>query len=217
MPECPHCHSSNVIKISTKNVKVGDYIKFGNYPQTSHGQIQPIEWQVLSIENNRMLVISRYGLEAKRFDIGSNNWENSEIRKWLNGEFYNKSFNENEKKFIRNSSISTIVYKGGFLGIGRKEELSYTNDRVFLLSKEEAKKYFVNDDVIKCKATNYAKKNGAYVDSDDGGYSHWWLRSPFPYSGGGDVYIVFSGGNIFSCYVDCLVPNLARPALWINL
>ena len=34
-----------------KSAKIGDYVKFGSYPQTSSGQNQPIEWQVLSIEN----------------------------------------------------------------------------------------------------------------------------------------------------------------------
>ena len=76
-----------------ENAKVGDYIKFGSYPTTGSGEIQPIEWQVLSIENNKMFVVSRYGLEARRFDSSSNNWAISEIRKWLNGDFYNKAFN----------------------------------------------------------------------------------------------------------------------------
>ena len=90
--------------ISLKNAKVGDYVKFGNYPQTEKGDIQSIEWQVLSREGNKVLVISRYGLDAKRFDEDSNNWANSEIRKWLNGEFYSKAFTDQEKKSIKSSN-----------------------------------------------------------------------------------------------------------------
>ena len=101
---------------SLSNAKVSDYVKFGNYPQTSNGDIQPIEWHVLAKENDKMLVISRYGIEAKRFDSSSNNWKNSEIRKWLNGEFYNKAFTDQEKNSIT----------------------SFNGDNVFLLSKEEA-------------------------------------------------------------------------------
>ena len=199
--------------VSFKNAKVGDYIKFGNYPQTSSGGVQPIEWQVLSKENNKMLVISRYGLDVKRFDSSSNNWANSEIRQWLNGEFYNRAFSENEKKLIRNSGISTKVYRGGFLGFGKKEELSYTDDYIFLLSREEAEKYFVNNEAMKCKATEYAVKNGAYVA--DNGYSWWWLRSP-DLNRDINVYNVNYDGlidNRYSVYTDFL---LARPALWIN-
>ena len=80
---------------------VGDYIKFGNYSQTANGDIQPIEWQVLAKEENKMLLISKYGLEARRFDGSSNDWINSEIRRWANNIFYNKAFNKNEKKYIR--------------------------------------------------------------------------------------------------------------------
>ncbi len=91
-----------------KNANVGDIVKFGNYPKTSNGQNQPIEWQVLSIENNKMLVISKYGLDCKIFDSSLNNWGNSKIRKWLNGEFYNKAFTDQEKKSIKSSNLSDV-------------------------------------------------------------------------------------------------------------
>ena len=177
-----------------KTAKVGDYVKFGNYPQTSSGGVKPIEWQVLSIENNRMLVISRYGLYAKRFDGSSNNWANSEIRKWLNGDFYNKAFTDQEKKSINLSNLSDVG----------------TTDNVFLLSYDEANKYFANNNARMCKATDYAKYNGGSVYSN--GCSWWWLRSP----SGTDVYIVDDVGYI-SCYGVSGNGGVVRLALWINL
>ena len=177
-----------------KNVNVGDYIKFGSYPQTSNGDIQPIEWLVLSIENNKMLVISRYGLDAKRFDSSSSNWDNSEIRKWLNGGFYNKAFTDQEKKCINLSDVGT-------------------SDNVFLLSKEEAGKYFSNAEARKCEPTEYAVKNGVYIRN---GYILWWLRSPDSFDSR-NVYYVDSGGRIVDYFsVNCDF-GVVRPALWINL
>ena len=214
---------------------VGDYIKFGNYPQTANGDIQPIEWQVLAKEENKMLLISKYGLEARRFDSSSNDWINSEIRRWANNIFYNKAFNKNEKKYIRNSTISmnekidiydfdenekkiirvSTTYR--YEEVGFWENLfgkQKCNDKVFLLNKEEIKKYFANYDERKCKATEYAKANGAYVD-DDNSYSWWWLRSPqLDYNF--NVYNISSYG----CWdYNCIYFNslLFRPALWINL
>ena len=178
--------------LALSSAKVGDYVKFGNYPQTLNGDIQPIEWQVLAKENNKMLVISRYGLEAKRFDGSSNNWKNSEIRKWLNSDFYNRAFTDQEK-----NSIS-----------------SFNGDNVFLLSKEEAEKYFANNDARKCKATDYAKKNGAYVNNDNG-CSRWWLRSP-GFNCDNYVCYVNIGGNVNDFDVS-LTNYLVRLALWINL
>ena len=164
-------------------------IKFGHYPQTAKGDILPIEWQVLSKEENKMLVISKYGLEARCFDSRSSNWKKSEIRKWANKEFYNEAFNEEEKKHIN----------------------SFEGNNVFLLSIDEAEKYFDNDDERMCKATEYAKANGAGVNSYNG-YSAWWLRSPR----GGLVYSVLSCGFIDYDFVD-FANNLFRPALWIKI
>ena len=133
----------------------------------------------------------------------------------MNGEFYNKAFSENEKKLIRHSSISTKVYKSGFLGFGKKEELSKSDDYIFLLSNGEANEYFADDDARKCKATDYAKKDGAGVNSSNG-YSYWWLRSPYPDYSNYVCYVSYGGDIDFYNYVsyDCI---LARPALSINL
>ena len=220
--------AEEAIRRQLTNAKVGDYIKFGNYPQTANGDIKPIEWQVLEKENNKMLVISKYALEAKRFDSSSNNWANSEICKWLNVEFYNKAFSKKEKKIIKNSSISTIVYEKKkksvfFESLLRKEETvksnELTDDKVFLLSKEEAEKYFANDNARKCKATDYAVKNGAWVaDSscgDSAGYSYWWLRSPYP-DDDDLVYYVDSNGN-FRYYYVLNDYGVVRLAMWINI
>ena len=181
---------------SFENAKVGDYVKFGNYPQTGEGKKQPIEWQVLAKENNKMLVISRYALDAKRFDDDSNNWKNSEIRSWLNGDFYNNAFNEKEKKCIKSSNLSDVG----------------TIDNVFLLSTKEAKKYFVNKEIRKCKVTDYAKKNSDWLD--DNGYSWWWLRS-LDSNYGNVVCLVGRTGNVSSSDVSFEI--FVRPALWINI
>ena len=193
----PKSVTSNNTVSSFKNVNVGDYIKFGSYPQTSSGQKQSIEWQVLSKENNKILVISRYGLDAKRFDRSSNKWANSEIRKWLNGSFYNNAFSVDDKKSINLSNLSDVG----------------TSDNVFLLSYNEVKKYFANDDVRRCKPTEYAKKNGAYVNNN--GFGVWCLRSPYP-TRSNFVYYVRDDGRVYDDYVS-RGNRVVRPALWINL
>ena len=197
-------HQSSSSSNPFVTAKVGDVVKFGNYPQTANGGIQPIEWQVLSKENNKMLVISKYGLETKRFDSSSNVCENSEIRSWLNGEFYNKAFTYQEKKYINFSNLSDVG----------------TTDNIFLLSKEEAEKYFADNYTRRCKATDYAVKNGAYVDdgsifSNGKGYSFWWLRSPSP-NLSDFVYYVSIDGYVYRNDVYC-TDILVRPALFINL
>ena len=83
------------------------------------------------------------------------------------------------------------------------------------MSKEEAEKYFANDDARRCKATEYAKNNGAYVTGN--GCSWWWLRSPNPHDMWGNVLDVDYDGDVSSSSVYSIDDLLARPALWINL
>ena len=174
-----------------KNANVGDYVEFGRYPQTAEGEVRPVEWRVLARENNKALVISRYGLDAKRFGT-SNNWDSSEIRQWLNGEFYNSAFSGDEKARI----------------------ISFNLEDVFLLSREEAEKYFADDDARKCKPTSYAEAKGALTE--DNGCGYWWLRSPNP-NNGNEVYFVNCGGGIWDCGSIYFYNYSVRPALWINL
>ena len=169
-----------------------DYVEFGRYPQTAEGEVRPVEWRVLARENNKALVISRYVLDARRFDPESNDWSESEIRRWLNGEFYNSAFSGEEKVRI----------------------ISFNQDNVFLLSREEAEKYFADEVARRCKLTAYAKAKGAYEYYK--GYCSWWLRSPNP-NNGDEVYFVSCGGDVDdNDYVDYRRGSV-RPALWINL
>ncbi len=182
-----------------KKANVGDLIILGTYPQTVEGneepvewEAQPIEWQILAKEKNRMFLISRYGLDARAFDDTSNNWEDSEIRQWLNGFFYNKAFSDKEKKMIN----------------------SFEGDKVFFLSKEEAEGFFDNSESRQCKPTKYAVIHKAYVNSK--GYSYWWLRSSHCDLDNCVCAVGGSGNLDHYCYVYDNV-GVVRPALWINI
>ena len=151
-----------------------------------------------------MLVISKYGLDTKRFDSSSNNWANSEIRKWLNGDFYNKAFTDQEKKSIKSSNLSDVG----------------TTDNVFLLSGDwhgngEVNDYFANNESRRCKATEYVLKKNNWAESETDGYFGCWLRSPIP-DDSNCVYGVSSDGYVFY-YIVNFTSILVRPALWINL
>ena len=61
---------------------------------------KPIEWIVLKRESFGILIFSKLAL----FSLNPNNngkagtWTDSGLRHYLNGEFYDKAFTENEKK-----------------------------------------------------------------------------------------------------------------------
>ena len=192
------------------NVKVNDIIKFGSYIQESD-QKEPIEWIVLDKQEDKMLVISKKILDCRRYHNKNENinWEYCDIRTWLNKYFLNTAFTKEEQTKIIESKI-----------INGKNPLFETHcgndtlDRVFLLSIQEAEKYFKDDEARSAKGSNYAIKHGLLKLSN--GNSWYWLRSSG--SDSNNAAIVYSDG-----YVDMTGDNVdnddngIRPALWINL
>ena len=122
-------------------------------------------------------------------------WENCTLRKYLNNEFYNQ-FNEEEKsQIVKTKVINNDNSKYGTAG-GND-----TEDNIFLLSIDEANKYFKSDDERKA---NY-----------DGKAAWWWLRSPG--CSDGIAACVDYGGGVCKGYFVFLDYGAIRPALWINL
>ncbi len=195
-------------------VKVGGYITFGHFEQdnnTRNGK-EPIEWLVLDVRGNQALVISKYGLDAQRYNSSTESvtWETCSLRKWLNGEFLNNAFTAGEQKAI----IRTKVDNGAGQGYSewKTDGGNNTEDRIFLLSYAEAWRYFSSDSARQCRPTRYAEGRGAYTYSSANYW--WWLRSPGPSSSlacivrGGGAHHYFNVDNSSGC---------VRPALWINL
>ena len=87
----------------TQNLKVGDCLKFGSYYQENSTKKTPIEWIVLQKSDTKMLLISKYALDCKKFhDVFEPiTWENCDLRKWLNGDFLKNAFTSIEQKKLR--------------------------------------------------------------------------------------------------------------------
>ncbi len=121
------------------DAKPGDTIVFGKYEQdnvTSNGE-EYIEWLVLDNDGEKVLVISKDVLDWMRFSGSTTVWEYSELREWLNNDFYNSAFTSEEQSSIALS----VVDNPGNPAFGTAGS-SGTNDNVFLLSFDEAKTYF---------------------------------------------------------------------------
>lgn len=191
--------------------KVGKTIEFGNYPQDKDGTEKPIEWIVMKKEGNQVLLLSKYVLDAKPYneEFEDVTWETSDIRQWLNNEFYTTAFNKAEKakiqtSLIKNEDNSKYGTNGG----------NDTEDKVFLLSEKETETLFSNKEERIAKATEYATKSGVYVNEEKA--ACWWLRSP-----GNKGYIAaevnhYGWVDRYGDYVDYSYDGV-RPALHLNL
>ena len=194
-----------------KTAGVGDKVYFGSYEQdnnTLNGK-ESIEWIVLAKENNRILVISDKALDCQPYNevYEYAAWEECTLRKWLNNDFINSAFTDEEKESIPTVTVSADKNPKYSTNPGKA-----TEDKVFLLSIIETSKYFSSNSARRCTPTNYAVANRVYK-SDSG--SCWWLRSP------GDTqkyaaHVDFDGDvDEDGFYVDYAY-NAVRPALWIE-
>lgn len=116
--------------------------------------------------DDSMLVISEKPLMRKCYHDFEEytNWKDCTLRKWLNEDFYNSSFNDEEKNRILVTSlhnepnfeqwVSPVCMKVSC----KSEGCDDTNDRIFLLSLSGFRKYY-----------------GEKCDDAD---VWWWLRTP---------------------------------------
>ena len=128
----------------SKKANVGSYITFGSYEQDNNkaNGKENIEWLVLAKEENRILVISKYGLEFQPYDTFYANvtWETCSLRKRLNETFFNDAFSAAERAMIPSVIVSADKNPGYNTSPGKN-----TTDQVFLLSLIEAIEYFTSN------------------------------------------------------------------------
>ena len=203
---------------------LGNVVTYGYYEQDLNFNNGPekIEWYVIAVEGEKSLLLSKYGLDARKYNKFEDiTWKDSEIRKWLNSDFYSIAFDDKEKSSI----LMVIVENGkrqGYSGWDT-DGGSSTYDRVFLLSYYEVGEGHPMDVKIRqCAPTDYAiaaSKKVWYMDSapesDEGRKLwHWWLRSP------GDrqrdaAIMGTDGSTVRDDVVDA--PGCVRPAIWVRL
>lgn len=212
-------------QILMRKAAVGDKITFGTYEQdnvTSNGT-ENIEWLVLARENNKILVISDKALDRQLYDNADVTWENCSLRKWLNDSFLNAAFSEEERALIQSTTLSADKNPQYSTDPG-----TATTDKVFLLSINEAEKYFNSDEARKCAPTAYAKARGALTSvdsyfSDDyktpsgAATCWWWLRSPGDSQDSAAANVCFDGSVDYDGLAVYAVTGCVRPALWISL
>ncbi len=197
----------------------------GYVPNTTYYfKYEPLSWRVLDPSagyimcesiidsqayQNTMYYANGYYWQDKTESTYANDYATSSIRDWLNYDFYETAFTEQQKKSIKtptepldNSNPNNDQYNS--LG---------TYDKIFLISIADAKNpaygFYANglyDDTKRyAKGTDYAQCQGLDMDrasgSSDRGNSEWRLRSPgnFSFSACG----VTTSGNLYgdSCYV----------------
>lgn len=165
-------YNENKWKFMLKTASKGDIILFGEYEQdndTANGQ-EAIEWIVMEIKDGKALVISVYALDVQPYNTTFTEvtWETSTIRKWLNNDFINTAFSDEEQ-----AMIPTVMIHPNPTELG-DDPGNATQDKVFLLSLNEVEEWRSMASGRDCYATDYARSKGAYISQTR---CEWWLRT----------------------------------------
>ena len=145
---------------------------------------EPITWNIINNNNGDYYLLSSVLLDAHRYAASSNNYKNSQIRSWLNNEFYNSAFalgaNCIKTTNVDNSAATTDSNSNQYA-------CEDTQDKVFLPSQKDylnANYGFSSIKSRECKTTDWARARGAfYYTSSDYLYNGWyWTRSPYGFN-----------------------------------
>jgi len=195
-------------------LEVGDFCSYGVYEQDndlSNGP-EPLEWKILAKEEGRMLLITRSCIDCRAWNDSwiPSTWETCEMRAWLNSGFTDTAFTASQQEVILLTDL--LNETNPFHNVSSGND---TQDRVFLLSYNEAASLFPNNWDRRAVSTAYAKSKSAFTGNTGG--SRWWLRT----SGWDNYYAVYvhSDGHVVnydSCqtYADYWT---VRPALWLDI
>ena len=155
---------------------------------TYYFKVEPIRWRILSESNGKafifcdsMLVNHYYHHTSSSTTIDgqtvyANNYKYSDIRAWLNDEFYNTAFGELQQALIQTTEVDNSAQSTD--SSSNPYACENTFDKVFLLSYDEItdSKYFASHSERRVELNDYALANGAWTNN--GGDFFYWLRSP---------------------------------------
>lgn len=136
-------YSKNTDFNRLNTVQIGQYHQKGS----NINERQSIDWIVLAKQDGKALLMSKYTLDKIPYHNTKDfcNWENCYLRAWLNNDFYNYAFNNDEKALIvPTTNITTDK---------RVSETVTTVDNIFILSDDEFKQYFNCNEDEHCKTT----------------------------------------------------------------
>lgn len=187
----------------------GESLAFGRYEQDGNPDNgpEPVEWIVLDAEEDRVLLLSRFCLETRKFHHArvTVRWDGCDLREWMNGEMLEALFTESERAAVLETPLKALKHPRFHTDPGGD-----TEDRLFLLSYQEAEQYFPEKADRMAYATPYAASQGAYLNAKTGTCG-WWTRTT---GHSPDDECRISSEGKFVNYAVNYRKDTVRPALW---
>ena len=174
------------------------YVLFGSFDYQD-GFAEPILWRVLYWDHNKALLLSEYVLDTRPFDSMGPYWENSDIKSWLDNEFFLSAFTTSAQRGCLLSSAERgtvfLLHKGDF-----------TNTAYGFSSNTS-----VNDANRIASGSAYAINHNLWTSKQN--YCSYYTRTE---TGGTSLWQVRANGTMGVARYDRDNVGI-RPAVWIDL
>lgn len=162
-----------VLKTTSKSINLPEGLGIGDT-----FELVDTTWKILDITGVGYICLAD-SIKDMEFDSDSNNWENSDLRGYLNGVFF-------EKMAAEIGSKNIISFERNLLSLDGQTEYGKCEDKVSLLTVDEYRKY-----------------RSLIPNTED---YWWWLVSPWStpcndYERA--VAVVSSAGHVRSNYCNC--------------
>lgn len=162
-----------VLKTTSKSINLPEGLGIGDT-----FELVDTTWKILDITGVGYICLAD-SIKDMEFDSDSNNWENSDLRGYLNGVFF-------EKMAAEIGSKNIISFERNLLSLDGQTEYGKCEDKVSLLTVDEYRKY-----------------RSLIPNTED---YWWWLVSPWSTPCNDYervVAVVSSAGNFRSNYCNC--------------
>ena len=151
-------------------LKKNDLIWFGSYEQDNDltNGSEPIKWQVLSVNSSEAVLLCTDIIDIVPFSYDNSSssmiWETSFVRDWLNKDFYESAFSEEEMSCIKSAALKNKTNPVDGLQYNPKE--NNTEDNVYLLSFDELEEYGLCDQIVLKDFESYEERYDSLMYDD---------------------------------------------------
>ena len=185
------------------------------YGNTYYFKVEPIRWRILSERDGKAFILcdsiianhyyhhTTSGIMIEEQRVDANNYAYSDIRAWLNDEFYKTAFGDLQQALIQTTEADNSAQSTGYSF--NPYACENTFDKVFMLSFSEvsnrdygfASNQLAYDSAREMITSDYSRATGAYMDTSSSSFGNgwWWLRSS-SYTGSALVRYVADDGGV---------------------
>ena len=189
------------------------FLQMGEYPYEKDGTVKPVLWRILSVDDDRILVVTEYVIDKKQIIFETDEkvikahsfrriskYSESDLFPWLNTE-------EMDALFGNDPLRGAILLEDPEIGMLHPLTFEQATNKDYGFSPGiwgEALNQYPDRQTV---CTPYAKANGMYVDAGNG-KSPWWtirIKAPDDYKFG---LVGYNGHISWGAYTNAKVAGL---------